>query len=267
MRGLLQIQVIGAAAVTLFAQSVVADDWPYYQHDAWHTGDSSALVNPQALSLAWTAPSSPTGYSTPVIVGNTIYAMQNQGGVGGSQTAVTSFDLSTGAINWSYSGNFVFPSQPGVGGGFVTFVGSTISSSSLYVLDAITGSLRYTVPIPEGLVSMMPTVVQDQISGNVTAFVADGSQLSAVSLGSVSGSVLWTQTGEFGGDSIPTVVGASVVVAGPGQYYAFDQATGAANHFWSGGIEGGGGTTVAYDAARQQFYVLEDYNDPTPTVS
>jgi hypothetical protein len=267
MRGLVRLQVIGVAGAILFARSVVADDWPYYQHDAWHTGDSSAFVNPQALSLAWTAPSSPTGYSTPVIVGNNIYAMQNQQGIGQSHTTVSSFDLLTGAINWSYTGNFVFPSQPGVGGGFVTFVGSTLSSSSLYVLDAITGALRYTVPIPEGLTSLMPTVVQDLISGNVTAFVADGSQVSAVSLGPVSGSVLWTQTGEFGGQSIPTVVGSSIVLVGPAQYYAFDQATGAANHFWSGGISGGGGTTVAYDVARQQFYVLEDYNDPTPTIS
>ena len=268
MRGIVCIQLIGAAAgAILFARSVVADDWPYYQHDAWHTGDSSAFVSPQALSLRWTAPSSPTGYSTPVIVGNSIYAMQNQQGIGQSQTTVSSFDLSTGAINWSYTGNFVFPSQPGVGGGFVTFVGSTISSSSLYVLDAITGTLRYTVPIPEGPTSVMPTVVQDLISGNVTAFVADGGQVSAVSLGQVSGSVLWTQGGSFGGQSIPTVVGSSIVLVGPGQYYAFDQATGAANHFWRGGISGGGGSTVAYDATRQQFYVLEDYNDPTPTLS
>ena len=267
MRSLVPLQIIGAATAMLFVRSVIADDWPYYQHDAWHTGDSSAIVNPKALSLAWTAPSSPTGYSTPVIVGNTIYAMQNQQGIGNSQTTVSSFDLSTGAINWSYTGNFVFPSQPGVGGGFVTFVGSTLSSSSLYVLDAITGTLQYTVPIPEGLISMMPTVVEDKISGNVTAFVADGSQVSAVSLGSTNGSVLWTQTGEFGGDSIPTVVGTSIVLVGPGQYYAFDQASGSANHFWSGNIEGGGGSTVAYDASRQQFYVLEDYNDPTPTLS
>jgi len=266
MRGLFGIQVIAAAGAILLARSVVADDWPYYQHDAWHTGNSSALVNPQALSLTWTAPSSPTGYSTPVIVGNSIYAMQNQQGVGNSQTTISSFDLATGAINWSYTGNFVFPSQPGVGGGFVTFVGSTLSSSSLYVLDAITGTLRYTVPIPEGLVSLMPTVVQDLITGNVTAFVTDGIQVSAVSLGSVSGLVLWTQTGEFGGQSIATVVGNSIVLVGPGQYYAFDQVTGAANHFWSGGVSGGGGSTVAYDATRQQFYVLEDY-DPDTTLS
>jgi outer membrane protein assembly factor BamB len=189
------------------------------------------------------------------------------GGVGEYQTTVSSFDLATGTIHWSYTGNFIFPSQPGVGGGFVTFVGPTNSSSSLYVLDAITGTLRYTVPIPEGPVSMMPTVVQDPISGKVTAFVTGGSQVSAVSLRPFSGSVLWTQFGKFGGFSIPTVVGSSIVLAGPGQYYAFDQATGTANQFWSGGIEGGGGTTVAYDAVRQQFYVLEFYNDPTATLS
>jgi hypothetical protein len=190
--------------------------------------------------------------------------MQNQGGNGNSHTTVSSFNLSTGAINWSYTGDFVFPSQPGVGGGFVTFVGSTLSSFSLYVLDAVTGTLRYTVPIPEGWGSMMPTIVQDTISGNVTAFVADGFQVSAVSLGPASGSVRWTFHGSFGGDSIPTVVGSSIVLAGPGQYYAFDQATPAMNHFWSGSISGGGGSTVAYDAARQQFYVLEfyDHNEP-----
>src|SRR5437867_5060122 len=208
MRGLVRIQLIAVVGAMLFTQSVVADDWPYYQHDPSHTGNSSAVVDPQSLSLTWTAPSFPTGYSTPVIIGNTIYAMQNQQGNGQSQTTVSSFDLSSGAINWSYTGNFVFPSQPGVGGGFVTFVGSQFSSSSLYVLDVTTGTLLYTVPIPEGLVSVMPTVVQDQISGNVTAFVADSSQVSAVSLGAVSGSVLWTQTGLFGGSSsIPTVVG------------------------------------------------------------
>jgi hypothetical protein len=126
MRGLVRLQLIAAAA-SLFARSVVADDWQYYQHDASHTGNSSAIVDRQALSLAWTAPSSFTGYSAPVIVGNTIYAIQNQQGFGEYQTTISSFDLSTGAINWSYAGNFVFPSQPGVGGGFVTFVGAASS--------------------------------------------------------------------------------------------------------------------------------------------
>ena len=259
MRGLVRLQLIAAAA-SLFARTVVADDWPCYQHDASHTGNSSAIVDPQALSLAWTAPSSFTGYSAPVIVGNTIYAIQNQQGFGEYQTTVSSFDLSTGAINWSYTGNFVFPSQPGVGGGFVTFVGASYLNSALYVLDARTGTLRYTVPIPEGSTSMMPTVVQDPISGNVTAFVADALHVSAVSLRPFSGSVLWTQSGEFGGFSIPTVVGNSIILVGPNRYFAFDQATGAVNEFFSGNGYGGGGSTVAYDAGRRQFYVQEYYN-------
>ena len=264
---LVSIHAGAAVAAILLTESAVADDWPYYQHDAAHTGNSNAIVDPQTLSLAWTAPSLPTGYSTPVIVGNTIYAMQNQAGGGNSHTTVSSFDLATGAINWSYIGNFSFPSQPGVGGGFVTFVGPNDISSSLYVLDATTGALRYTVPIPEGMISVMPTVVQDQISGNVTAFVADDSHVTAVSLGPVTGSVLWTQMGSFGGQSIPTVVGSSIVLAGPGKYYAFDQTTGTANLFWSGPFAQPGGSTVAYDATRQQFYVLEYYEDLTPTLS
>src|SRR5437764_9399761 len=135
MSGLIQIQLVAAGAI-LLAGSVVADDWPYYQHDAGHTGNSSAVVNPQALSLAWTAPS---GYAIPLIVGNSIYAMINFGGTRGSP--ISSFNLSTGAINWTYRGNFVYPSQPGVGGGFVVFAGSRsiYSSTSLYVLDALTG--------------------------------------------------------------------------------------------------------------------------------
>ena len=82
MRWLVRIHLIGTVGAILFARSVVAADWPYYQHDASHTGNSSAVVDVQALSLAWTAPSLPTGYSTPVIVGNHIYAMQNQQGFG-----------------------------------------------------------------------------------------------------------------------------------------------------------------------------------------
>src|ERR1043166_7568469 len=127
MREFVRIQIITTAAV-LFARSLAADDWPYYQHDSSHTGNSSAVLNPQALSLSWTAPSGHVGYSTPLIVGNTIYARANQGG-STSLTTVSAFDLSTGAINWSYTGDFLFPSQPGVGGGFVDRKSTRLNSS------------------------------------------------------------------------------------------------------------------------------------------
>jgi hypothetical protein len=255
-----------AAIVSLVAaQHLAADDWPYYQHDAAHTGDSSALVDPTLLSLAWQAP---TGYATPLIVGDTVYATKNGGGTN-NPTSISSFALTDGSVNWTYTGNFVFPSQAAVGGGFVVFGGEASPSgpSSLYVLDAGTGSLRYTVPIFDQATAVMPTIVQDPISGAVTVYDANGSNVAAISLGPTSGSVLWTQSGSFGGSSMPTVVQNSIVLAGPGQYYAFDRSTGTPNHFQAGNVSGGGGSTVAYDAVRSQFYVLEDYNGSGPTLS
>ena len=160
-----------------------ADDWSAYQHDTGHTGLSTAQVDAANLSLAWKAP---TGYSTPLIVGHTVYATKNGQALG--PTTVSSFELATGAINWSYSGNFTFPSQAAVGAGMVIFVGTPSSSpppgiTSLYVLDAATGLLRYTVTLPEGYLSVMPTIFQDPITAATTAFVTDGSLVSAVSLG------------------------------------------------------------------------------------
>jgi hypothetical protein len=246
--------------LALLPRLTISADWACYQGDPQHTGLSTAQVDVSNLILVWSAPKSPTGYSTPLIVGHTVYATQNGAGEGVPST-ISSFELETGAINWSYTGNFTFPSQAAVGGGFVVFVGATTPSSpsALYVLDAATGFLLYTVPVREGLDCVMPTVVHDSATGNTVAFITDGNLLSAVSLGPSSGSVLWTQGGTFGGQSMPTVVGNSVVIAAPCQYFAFDQSTGAMNHFFSGDCNGGGGSTVAYDAARSQFYVLADY--------
>ena len=244
-------------ALTLTA---TARDWPYYQHDTARTGDTPAIANPSLLFFAWTAP---TGYSTPLVLGNTVYATKNGQGTG-TPTTISAFALANGALIWTYSGTFVFPTQAAVGGGFVVFG----AASLLYVLDAATGTLRYTVPVLiDQTLGLMPTIVQDPITGAVTAYIANADGVAAVALGPTSGSTLWTQSGEFGGNSMPTVVGNSVVLAGPGQYYAIDRSTGAENHFHSGGIEGGGGTTVAYDATRSQFYVKEFYNDPTATLS
>lgn len=55
MRALVRARVISVAGAILFARSLAADDWPCCQHDVQHTGDSSAVVNPQALAFAWTA--------------------------------------------------------------------------------------------------------------------------------------------------------------------------------------------------------------------
>ena len=235
-----------------------AADWPVYQHDLAHTGLSGAKIDPNALNFAWKAP---TGYATPLIVGQSIYATKNGAGSGGL-TRITSFDLRTGRINWSYSGNFVFPSQAAYGVGYVVFVGpqSVGGTYYLYVLDAVSGALLYTVAIPEGPTSAMPLVALEPSTGTARAYCADLNNLTCVDLGATSGNIVWTQPGLFGGASIPTLAGDSIILAGPGQYYAFDRLTGEPNRFHNGGVFGGGGVTVAYDSSRRQIYVLEDYS-------
>src|SRR6185295_15136189 len=103
---------------------------------------SSASFDPRALKLAWT---SPPNYSTPMIVGDSVIATRNGQGVGSMPTEVTSFRLSDGAINWSYSNFFTFPSQAGYGAGMVAIAApltSNFNDVRLYVLDATTGALK-----------------------------------------------------------------------------------------------------------------------------
>ena len=252
-----------------------AADWPYYQHDPEHTGRSAAIVNAAQLMLSWTAPD---GYATPQIVGDTIYSTKWQGGFSGTRddgskwaTYITAFDRQTGAIKWTHSGNNVFSSQAAVGGGLVVFYGGMPSSGSstptpdaqqLVVLDATTGTLRYKVPIPGepnepgGEIQTMPLLVPNPSDGTVMAYCAGYRTLWGVSLGPISGSVVWKyrSTGtDFGGSSMPTLVGDAVVVGGTYQLFAFDRISGTPiavneNH-------GGGGQTAVYDAARRNIYV------------
>jgi hypothetical protein len=241
--------------------------WPTYQQNPLHTGRTPAHVDPAGLTLAWKAP---TGFSVPLIVGQAVISMKNQQGIGNDSTSIRSFQLQTGEVNWDYTDKFVFPSQPTFSNNLVVFAAAASISSPfrLYVLNANDGSLRYTVQLSSSFdSSVMPTVARNRANGELMAFVATGGTLYAVNLEDTSGSVAWKQSGSFGGFSMPTMVGSSVVVAGPGHFYAFDMTTGSMNQFHSGNISGGGGTTVAYDAALSQFYVLEDYNDPSNTLT
>ena len=253
-----------------------AADWPTYQHDLEHTGRSTAVINASQLTLSWEAPE---GYATPQIVGDTVYSTKWQGGFAGNRsggtnwaTYITAFDLASGAVKWSHFDNYLFSTQAAVGGGLVVFHGGMMAPASspptpganqLVVLDAATGALRYKVPVPgDRTPGMMPLLVPNPADGTVMAYYATGDMVSGVRLGPSSGSVVWTQMGQFGGRSIPTLVGSSIVVAGPCQFYAFDQMSGAPNHFHQGSCHGGGGTTVVYDSGRQHIYVLEAANAP-----
>jgi hypothetical protein len=250
----------GLMAFQFGAPRTCRADWEDYQHDPAHTGYTASSPDPLALVLDWSAP---IGYATPLIVGNTVIGTHNGQGTGTS-TTVSSFNLSTGAINWSYKGTYTFPSQAAYGNGLVALTGGL--QGNLTVLNASTGALKYTVP--STINANMPLMVP-QSNGTTIAYLSNGNNVQAVSLGATSGSILWTTSGEYGGlQAMPTLVGGNtLIVAGPGQYYAINTATGAQNHFQSGNIFGGGGDTVVFDASRNQFYVSDSYNSTTQTLT
>jgi outer membrane protein assembly factor BamB len=231
-------------------------DWPQYQHDAAHTGRTDAVIDPNQLTLAWTAPN----YTAPLLVGDTVY-----GTIPGSSTTVTAFALSDGTVKWSYTADNLFIGHPAVRGKVVAILGYDFSqnSNTLTILDADTGLLRYQVPVGGQFAFIAPVLAPDETNGGQVAYCASSDVVTAVSLGRSAGAILWSQNGEFGGDSFPTVAGESIILAGPGQYYAFDRTTGEPNHFHSGDIEGGGGVSVAFDSTRSQFYIQEAYNAET----
>jgi hypothetical protein len=243
-----------AAHVVLLCTPLIvrADDWPVFQHDLQHTGRSTASFDPRDLTVQW-EPQGPTATGMPLIIGDHLIARGN--------SQITSYDLNTGSVNWDTT----LPSQsqghPGVGFGMYVALGSDggFSANSLYVMNAATGQMKYTGPsIFTGFANI--TVAQPAGASNPIAFVQESAgRLRAMSLGPTSAAVLWTALGDYGGSGDPTIVGNSVVVAGPGQYYAYDLLTGAANHFHTSNLSGGGGTTVVHDAARGQFYVCTEY--------
>jgi hypothetical protein len=248
-----------------------ATDWPSYQYDLEHTGRSTAVLDPSKLMLSWTAPD---GYATPQIVRDTICSTKSQGGFSGTRddgtqwaTYITAFDLQTGAIRWTHSGNNVSPSNAAIEGGLVVFYGGTASPGSstptpdagqLVVLDASTGALRYKVSLPPepndpvGEIQTMPLLVPNPSDGIVMAYCNGFRTLWSVRLGPTSGSVVWKQQGDFGGQSMPTLVEDVIVVGGTNRLLAFDRISGTPivvneNH-------GGGAKTAAYDAARRHIY-------------
>lgn len=244
-------------------------DWPYYQYDPQHTGRSPAAVDAEKLMPSWTAPD---GYATPQIIADTIYSTKSQGGFSGTRddgtqwaTSVSAFDLKTGAVKWTRSGNNIFPSSAAVGGGLVVFYGGmtcsgcstpTPDAKQLVVLDAATGALRYKVALPvepnnPEETQAMPVLVPNPSDGTVMAYCAGSHTLWSVRLGPSSGSVLWKQP-VFGPYSMATLAEDAVVVGGVNQLFAFDRISGTPIVINS--THGGGAKTPVYDAARRHIY-------------
>jgi hypothetical protein len=273
-----RVPLLRSCLLLLFAGTILtagAEDWPYYQYDPEHTGRSPAVVDAAKLMPSWTAPD---GYATPQIVGDTVYSTKSQGGFSGTRqdgtqwaTYISAFDLQTGAIKWTHSGNYVFCSHAAVGGGLVVFHGGVKSSSmgpptpgaqQLLVLDAATGALRYKVSLPAepndsvGEIHMMPLLVPNPSDGTVMAYCNGLSTLWSVQLGPTNGSVVWKQrvgASEFGAQSMPTLVEDALFIGGTNQLFAFDRISGTPI-FVDEDRRGGGARTAVYDAARGHIY-------------
>ena len=240
-------------ATLLFDVCVFADDWQTYQHDSAHTGRSTATYNPALLKKAWGVAEFAQVF--PIVAGNSLYEIRNN-----SSNTVSSFNLISGQKNWSTNLSITSPSPATYAEGLLFFTGLPTpgTGSKLYVLDAASGAQKYTVDLPAHSGSLLLPTVARNSNNDLVAYVASGSNVSAISIGANAGTLMWTGSGSIGGFSIPTVVGNSVILAGPTQYYAFDQLTGAANHFYIGPGSGGGGVTVPFDAVRSQFYVRDE---------
>jgi hypothetical protein len=253
-----------------------AEPWGIYLHDNQHTGRAAIVVDPCLLDKtpAWSAP---TGYSIPLVVGDRVYAMRTQAGIGGDETRVAAFDLVTGEALWEISQSLVFPSALAYHDGRLVYVAidQTEFEPLLFVRDAQTGELVYAFGVPNPLISM-PTVHVDADTGEVVAYLSGPHftslgtfpNMTAVTLGETAASIKWVDPvyRDFGEASFPTVVGDSIVVVGPCRYYAYDLETGAVNPFHVGSCSGGGGSTVAYAADRKpgQIYVVEAFGDIAP---
>jgi hypothetical protein len=236
-----------------------ADSWTTYGHDPQNTARSSSQFDPRLLQFSWASPVLPVGYLASVIAGSSVYATQDaQSGPYVEQVA--SFDLPTGNINWTYaSGIGRTLSSLAESDGLIAFT-SGYPNTNLTPLNEQTGALAYNVlNVPGTFDANGPSPVLAHSPGNqLVAYTAGPYGAAAVALGPNSGQQLWVEGGSLGGGAAPTLVGSSVVAAGPGQYYAYNQADGGTNHFVASTLSGGGADTTVYDATRQQFYVPDD---------
>ena len=206
--------------------------------------------------------SAPTGYAVPLVVGDNVISMRNQFGVGLDMTSVTSFRLADGAVNWTYTNRFVFPSQPTYSDGLVVYTAtdSPGGPTRLNVHNASTGALLYTVSGVGSLNDAMPTVAAQSghrefgglRGGRQFAHGRQPRRYVRVGLVDAIGQIWRVVDSDRGRQLRRARRTRAILCLRPD----------------NGGDEPlphrrrrrRGGTTVAYDQARREFYVRETYS-------
>ncbi len=171
--------------------------------------------------------------------GETSYALVAEGAVFviASENDVFSYDMATGAKNWEH-----LLSDSTLGGAyddgqlyFVNF------SGLMTALKSRSGKVVWATQMPGQYAFSSPPVA---LKGQVfTGGAGSGGTLYGVD--EKTGHVNWTQSVENGDDSSPAFGNGGLYVSYPCQYYKFSLSGSSLWHY-SGGCEGGGGSTPTY---------------------
>jgi hypothetical protein len=168
-------------------------------------------------------------------------------------------------VKWSYPGKDIYFGYMQVAGDVVALEGfdyGGIFFDTLSVLNRKTGQFLYKIVLPFKFALADSTLDRDPQSGGITAYCNGGSfgMLVAVHLGKTGGQDLWTEVGDFGNHSLPTVIEDSVVMFGGGSGTALNRATGTQNVFFVDFAgNSNGGAPAVYNSQRKDFYVKLDY--------
>jgi len=219
-----------ADAASAFAPKGQTEDAVAMQINVAHSGDvdfSEGFAAP--LVKAW---SNDTGGSAsyPLVAEGTVFVVSNA-------NDVFAYDLTTGTKKWEH-----LVSDSTMGGAydkgqlfFVNFDGL------MTALKSKSGKITWSAQMPGQYAFSSPPIAMD---GQVfTGGAGSGGTLYGVD--ETTGHVNWTQSVENGDDSSPAYGDGGLYVSYPCQYYKFST-TGQSLWHYSGGCEGGGGSTATY---------------------
>jgi outer membrane protein assembly factor BamB len=161
------------AIVVLTCAPVLAEDWPMFHHDGFHTGVSSETSidasNAASLALSWQANVGSASYVSPAVVFNpqlqkTVVYVGTQAG------QFRAYDAATGQLFWSFKVGSRVQSSPAVHNNVVYFGGG---NHYLFALNATTGALlcRFN---SGGVISSSPVVANVDGTGDIVYFGDNG---------------------------------------------------------------------------------------------
>ncbi|MBS1724713.1 MAG: PQQ-binding-like beta-propeller repeat protein [Armatimonadetes bacterium] len=250
--------VVGLLSVSL---SAMAGDWSTSQGDHQRTGNSHASIDANQVTKLWTGEQ---GYYGVRLVGDTVYAsFSNSSGF-----EMRCLDAGTGAIKWKRS--TTQDQQQGVPEVFGDYIAYGINKSGvnrLEILRADTGA--FVTSIIYGESSAAAPLARASASGGYDITLGINNGTRTYHFDGANLTEKWRTSLSLSAAVTPSELGQSAIYAGTGQYYSIDLATGAANHFFDGGIAGGGGSAAVVDAANNNFFIRATYelNGPRTAIT